>query len=274
MPNPQTEVQIKDLRPVEAYLLMNPRKYKLDECFRLIFVDLILRGVLGYREVVHRVSPLSVPAKFYQVYQGINFTDNNLLYYERFFLKPLTKEGENQALWISPYGHELVKNALEGRKQLPLDIILSAAISRWITFHWSNWFTGWLQLNKPGKQVAEIMRRRLIHEIPDLVPDHKYKQLTSLGSGFILLSVDKYRPDWFTKDVVAHFLKHEYELNDSASKAVINLMFTYQVADYFYAETPSYDPHHSMDDDFLFTHWDTSWDSGSDWDSDSDSDWD
>lgn len=236
MTDPQTGIELKDLRPVEAYLLMNPRRYDLDECFRLILVDLILRGVLGYREEVRRVSAASAPAKFYMIYQGPNFTDSNLLHYERFFLKPLTKAGDNQALWIRPYGQEFIQNVLGSRRQLPLDIILSTAINSWIRYHWSNWLTGWLQLNKPGKQVAEVMQRRLRQEVSDLVPDHKYKQLTSLGPGFILLSVEKYRPEWFKEEVVIQFLKNTYQLDASTSNTVSKLLLNYPLATYFYEE--------------------------------------
>lgn len=244
MPNLRTEIQIKDLRPVEAYLLMNPRRSKLDECFRLIFVDLILRGVLHYREDLRIVSAMSAPAKFHLISKGNHLDQKNLLLYEFLFIKPFSKIPENHSVWMKPYGHELIQNVLGDRHQLLLEVFQSSAI-RWLGKpHWSSWFTGWLRLNAEGKQIAASLREQLTKQFSVPNPAH----LQSLGSAFTLLSIEKYRPDWFTENVVAQFLKNEYQLDDTPPKTVAKLLCSYQLADYFHAERVSDDSHNYMDD--------------------------
>lgn len=229
-------ITLKDLRPVEAYLLMNPRRYKLDECFRLILVDLILRGVLGYRETIRKASSHSAPARFYLVYPITNSNPQNLLPYERLFLSPLKKVPKNQAFWIRPYGHELIKNVLGDREQLPLEVFLSPVFKDLGKTHWTSYFTGWFKLNKQGKQVAASLTEQLTKGVSSLVSDHKFKHLASLGSGFILLSVEKFRPEWLSLELTIQFLKSEYQLDEKASKAVAKLLFDYPLAGYFYED--------------------------------------
>lgn len=236
MADSQTGIELKDLRPVEAYLLMNPRRYKLDECFRLIFVDLILRGVLGYREQIRKASSHSAPARFYLVYPTTNPNPHTLLSYERLFLSPLKKRPANQAFWIRPYGHELIKNELGDRQQLPLEIFLSPTFKNLGKAHWASWFTGRFKLNKPGKQIAASLTEQLTKGVSNLVSDHEFKHLASLGAGFILLYVEKYRPEWLSRELTIQFLKGEYQLDEKASKAVAKLLFDYPLADYFYED--------------------------------------
>lgn len=235
-PDRLAEETFAKLRPVEAYLLMNPRRYKLDECFRLIFVDLILRGILGYREEIRRVSAASAPSKFHLVYQNPHSNPQDLLPYERLFLSPLKKVTINQAFWIRPYGHELIQNILGDREQLPLEIFKSTTFTKAGKTHWSSWFTGWFKLNQQGKQVATTLTQQLTKGVSSLVADHEYKHLTSLGSGFILLSITKYRPKWFNAELAMQFLKSEYQLDEKASKTVAKLLLDYPLADYFYED--------------------------------------
>lgn len=236
MTDSQTGIELKNLRPVEAYLLMNPRRYKLDECFRLIFVDLILRGGLGYRETIRKASSHSAPARFYLVYPITHSNPQNLLPYERLFLSPLKKNPKDQAFWIRPYGHELIKNVLGDREQLPLEIFLSPAFKDFGKTHWTSYFTGWFKLNKQGKQVATTLKQQLTKGVSSLVSNHEFKQLASLGPGFILLSVEKLRPEWLSRELTIQFLKGEYQLDEKTSKAIAKLLFDYPLSGYFYED--------------------------------------
>lgn len=236
MANSHPGIELKDLRPVEAYLLMNPRRYKLDECFRLILVDLILRGVLGYRETIRKASSHSAPARFYLVYPITNSNSQNLLPYERLFLSPLKKAPKDQAFWIRPYGHELIKSVLGDREQLPLEIFLSPTFKDFGKTHWTSYFTGWFKLNKQGKQVAASLTEQLTKGVSGLVSDREFKQVASLGPAFILLSVEKFRPTWFSRELAVKFLQSEYQLDEKASETVARLLLAYPLADYFYED--------------------------------------
>lgn len=249
MTDPRAEIQIKDLRPVEAYLLMNPRKYAQDECIRLILIDLILQGVLDYWGEKSKKKSWLTPPMYYFIQKGEHFNTAKTSSYERLFRLPLVREKSSEPMRVFDFGQEFVKENLGARRNIAGEVQDYALNFKLFYPHWSYWLTHWFTLSTLGQQLsAELVE--MLEQKKSVIARYKsnnsqqvFAEFDELGSLFILLfsgdsTLENPWPHFFQ---LSQYIQHRYGLKESRAKSVATLMVAYHLKDCFYLPYNGYD---------------------------------
>lgn len=182
------KTDISRLSPVEAYLLLNPKKHIEKECFKYVVLDLILKQILKIEKETKQASVHSQPYTFDFIKVGKQFSSYKPKLYETYFLKPL-KNGKVK-VQLRYYGKNVLQKYLDSLRELTKQVSRGSNLKGLMSSSIFHYFTGNYKLNKSGKLIQNQLQV-IIDDIDELLLSNKkeaYKRFPELGNNFLLLT--------------------------------------------------------------------------------------